>query len=68
MKNNILATVLMNMSIYLIGTILIAGFLTIVKHYDQTLKNDDWTIVVLSTSWTTYCFCKCYMSVKDLIK
>ena len=62
--NVLLAVVLKHIGLLMFGSILSAGFLTIVKNYDKALRNDDWFIIVLSISWTTICFCNGYLEYK----
>ena len=62
--NVLLAVVLMHLGLFMFGSIIAAGFITIVKNYDVALKNDDWFIIAMSVSWTTYCFCKGYLEYK----
>jgi len=65
--NILLATILMHLGLYIFGSIIAAGFITIVKNYDVALKNDDWFIMLMSFSWTIYCFCKGYLEYKRSI-
>lgn len=62
--NVLLAVVLKHIGLFMFGSIISAGFLTIVKNYDKALRNDDWFIIALSISWTTICFCNGYLEYR----
>lgn len=50
--------ILKNFFLLLFGVCINSGFLTILKYYDSSLKNDDWFIILLTISWTLYCVFK----------
>lgn len=62
--NVLLAVVLKHIGLFMFGSIISAGFLTIVKNYDKAIRNDDWFIIALSISWTTICFCNGYLEYR----
>lgn len=64
--NTVLAVILMYIGLWLFGSVITAGFITIVKSYDTTLKNDDWFVVVMSFGWTMYCFCNGYLKWRSV--
>ena len=64
--NTVLAVVLMSIGLWLFGSVITAGFITIVKSYDTALKNDDWFIMVMSIGWTMYCFCNGYLKWRSV--
>ena len=64
--NTVLAVVLMSIGLWLFGSVIISGFITIVKSYDTALKNDDWFIMVMSIGWTLYCFCSGYLKWRSV--
>ena len=64
--NTVLAVVLMSIGLWLFGSVITAGFITIVKSYDTALKNDDWFIMVMSIGWTMYCFCNGYLKYRSV--
>ncbi len=70
--NMLLSAVLIKgLSLSLFGVGIIAGFLQIVKSYDQHLKDDSWSITYISITWFVYIFAKTYVemrSVKNAIK
>lgn len=65
-RDAILAVVLMYIGLWLFGSVIAAGFIAIVKSYDCALKNDDWSIMVMSIGWTVYCFCNGYLKWGDV--
>jgi hypothetical protein len=68
MKNNVLfsAVLIKGISLGLFGVGIIAGFLQIVKGYDQYLKDDDWSIAYISITWFAYIFAKTYVECKSV--
>lgn len=50
--------ILKNFFLWLFGAFISSGFLTILKYYDSSLKNDNWFIGIMSISWGLYCFFK----------
>jgi len=64
-NNNVLLAVLLKyICLYIFGTIISSGFLTIVKNYDIALRNDHYVNFALLGCWTTICFCNGYLEYK----
>jgi hypothetical protein len=65
--NMLLSAVLIKgLSLGLFGVGIIAGFLQIVKSYDQHLKDDDWSIAYISITWFVYIFAKTYVEMRSV--
>ena len=60
------AVLIKGISFGLFGVGIIAGFLQIVKGYDQHLKDDDWSIAYISITWFAYIFAKTYIEWKSV--
>ena len=60
------AVLIKGISLGLFGVGIIAGFLQIVKGYDQHLKDDDWSIAYISITWFAYIFAKTYVEWKSV--
>lgn len=61
-----LAVVLLSIGLWLFGSAIAIGFITIVKSYDTTLKNNDWFTMVMPIGWTMYCFSNGYLKYKSV--
>jgi len=67
-NNAIMAVVLMYISLWLLGIIILSGFIIVIESYDIALKNEKWFIMIISFAWVIYCFCNGYLkwlSVKN---
>lgn len=49
---------MMNLSIWWIGIIFIAGFILILQHFKIDVESDDWSMILLYISWNIFCLGK----------
>ena len=64
-NNNVLLAVLLKyICLFIFGTIISSGFLTIVKNYDIALRNDLGVNFSLLGCWTIICICNGYLEYK----